>query len=65
MGFHQFGKCYINIQTNYRRVSIYMEDGEIEIDGTTYVAVQVNFYFTGKVVIEFMNTGGQWVKLDQ
>ena len=63
--FRQFRKCYINIQTNYRRVSIYMEDGEIEIDDITYVAVQVNFYFTGKVVIEFMNTDSQWVKLDQ
>ena len=56
VGFHQFGKCYIHIQTNYRRVSIYMDDGEI---------LQVNFYFTGMVMIEFMNTDGQWVKLDQ
>ena len=65
MGFRQFGKCDINIQTNYRRVSIYMDGGEIEIDDTTYVAVQVNLYFTGKVVIEFQNTEGVWVKLDQ
>lgn len=65
MGFLQFGKCNINIQISYRRVSIYISDGEIEIDGTTYFAVQVNFYFKGSFTIEFQDTSGKWVKLDQ
>lgn len=65
MGFLQFEECKVNIQTSYRRVSIYMNGGEIEIDGTTYVAAQVNFYFTGRLTVEFQDTEGQWEKLDQ